>query len=114
MKELCFLLGPDEVLLWSDLRGTVNRMEDQRDRWDRIWQFKESLVEIAHCHPCGLLAFSYEDETTMEAIDAALGRALRYSVVTPDRVLLRAEGAEQIMLNDPWWAPLMRQAAGMQ
>ncbi|MBW2458668.1 MAG: hypothetical protein JRI68_29490 [Deltaproteobacteria bacterium] len=36
---------------------------------------------IAHSHPMGPVAFSQEDQTTMSALDSALGRRLRFSVV---------------------------------
>lgn len=88
-------------------------MPDSRTRWQAIWDRREELAEIAHSHPNGMAAFSATDETTMTAINSALGRAPRYSVVTPSVTLVRDAEGTRILQTDPWWADLLRLASGM-
>jgi len=66
-------------------------LPDSRDRWEAIWQLRHELSEIAHSHPVGPSAFSAEDTSTMAALDLALGRKLRYSVVAPKAMIVRAD-----------------------
>ena len=60
-REVCFLIGPDESVLWSDASDDPRFMPDSRERWERIWAAREQLVEIAHTHPLGGLHFSATD-----------------------------------------------------
>src|SRR5687768_15959006 len=92
LREVCFLIGHDGSVLWADASDSPVALPDSRDRWEAIWQLREELAEIAHSHPVGPLAFSAEDESTMEALDSALGRAVRYSVVAPRGTIVRADG----------------------
>jgi hypothetical protein len=62
----------------------------------------------------GPLAFSSEDESTMEALDAALGRKLVFSVVAPDGMIRRESKGEALVQGEPWWASLLRSASGMR
>ena len=88
---------------------------DSRARWEAIWGHRAQLAEIAHSHPVGPLAFSEEDETTMEALIQALGKRPRFSVVAPDGLLVRDhEGHESRAAEEPWWAQLLRLASGMR
>ena len=113
--EVCFLVGARDAVLWSDSSSSPSAMPDSRARWEAIWACRDDLVEIAHSHPVGPLVFSTEDDTTMQAVDAALGRALTYSVVTP-RALLRKHPDGQVAVehNEPWWADVLRAASGMR
>jgi proteasome lid subunit RPN8/RPN11 len=109
--EVCFLVGADGEVLWSDRSGSSAAMPDSRARWEAIWAHRDELALIAHSHPNGPLAFSAVDETTMAAVDAALGRPLRYAVVAPDGVTYRgpqfSQGPEQN------WVARMRDESGM-
>ncbi len=109
MREVCFLIGADGRVLWSDAGSSPVALADSRDRWEAIWRLRDRLVEIAHSHPVGPLAFSAEDETTMAAVLAALGRPLRFSVVAPAGVLARIDGHDQIVRDQPPWAARLRQ-----
>ena len=100
-------------MLWSDV-GTASALSDSRERWEAIWAARESLVEIAHSHPDGPLAFSEVDRTTMKALDTALGRPLRYLVVAPTGVKACQGGIEEIIDPEPPWAPGLRAASGME
>jgi len=109
--EVCFLIAGDGRVLWSD-RGSPGALPDSTDRWQAIWRHRDELDVIAHTHPGGLLAFSEEDRTTMAAIDAALGRPLRYAVVTVDAVFYRdLDGSQRVDRAEPDWVALLREAS---
>jgi len=114
LREVCFLIGPTGAVLWRDTGGTVSALPDSRERWQAIWARRDTLVEIAHSHPRGPLAFSAEDLTTMAALDAALGRPLGYCVVTAEKVLRRTAAGETLVAEpEPVWAPALRAASGL-
>jgi hypothetical protein len=113
-REVCFLIGTNQTLLWSDASGSPTAMPDSRRRWQAIWDRREKLCEIAHSHPTGPAAFSAVDESTMAALTSALGRKLRFSVVAPRAVVVRAGGADLIVDPEPWWADLLRLASGIE
>ncbi|MBX3188770.1 MAG: Mov34/MPN/PAD-1 family protein [Labilithrix sp.] len=121
MREVCMLIGEGDVVLWSDASDSPVRLPDSRARWEAIWSRREALVEIAHSHPVGPLAFSREDETTMAALVSALGRPMRFSVVAPGGTVrtvfapsvARVEEYETSLVeSEPWWASLLRLASG--
>lgn len=115
VSEVCFLLDAAGVVLWRDASGNPAALPDSRDRWTAIWACRATIAEIAHSHPAGLLGFSGEDLSTMEAIDAALGRPLAYSVVTADKVLRRASDGRTLVLDtEPPWVAALRAASGME
>ena len=78
-----------------------------------IWDHREHLEELSHSHPNGPLAFSKEDETTMQALETALGKELRFSVVAPAGVIAKQGNEVTPVDPEPWWANLMRLASGM-
>lgn len=128
LREVCLLIGRGDSILWSDASASPVWLPDSRERWAAIWRHRAELVEIAHSHPVGPLAFSAEDETTMAALAAALGRSPQFSVVAPGGMLRRcypprtADGTalsapvETLLLPaaEPWWAGLLRLASGMR
>jgi hypothetical protein len=113
MREVCFLIGDNGRLLWSDAGTSPVALADSRARWEAIWRLRDELTEIAHSHPVGPLRFSDEDETTMAALTAALGRALRFSVVAPSGMLTREAGADVVVTDEPEWAAALRRESGM-
>lgn len=114
-REVCFLIGEGDVVLWSDASTSPVALPDSRVRWEAIWSRRARLVEIAHTHPLGGAHFSSTDESTMQALDSGLGRRLVYSVVTPGAMLRRTpgeEGPEDALVDEePWWAELIRVAS---
>jgi hypothetical protein len=113
VREVCFLIGDGDAVLWSDASDSPIAMPDARDRWLAIWERRDRLVEIAHSHPNGPAAFSSTDESTMAALTAALGRELRFSVVAPEVTVARVDGETAEVDPEPWWADLLRLASGM-
>jgi hypothetical protein len=114
VSEVCFLLDASGVVLWQDASGDPAALPDSRERWCAIWAHREVLAEVAHSHPAGLLGFSAQDLSTMEAIDAALGRPLAYSVVTADKVLRRTpSGCTLVVDAEPSWVAALRLASRM-
>jgi hypothetical protein len=114
MREVCFLIDEGQNILWSDASNTAVRLPDSRARWEAIWTRRHTIVEIAHSHPVGPLAFSREDETTMAALESALGRSLAFSVVAPVGVVRKIGGEIGIVIDEPWWARLLRLASDMR
>lgn len=116
MREVFFLIGRNGAVLWSDAGDSAAALPDTRERWDAIWRLRDEIEELAHSHPAGPLGFSHEDETTMEALVAGLGRAICFSVVAPNGTVRRQkEGDVRVPINEePWWAALLRRASGME
>jgi len=115
MREVFFVIGRGGAVLWSDAGDSAAALPDTRERWDAIWRLKDEIEELVHSHPAGPLGFSHEDETTMEALTAGLGRDLCFSVVAPTGTVRRQKGSDvHVGLEDePWWASLLRRASGM-
>lgn len=109
-REVCFLIGRNGAILWADASDSPAALPDSRDRWDAIWRHRDELEVIAHSHPLGPSMFSAEDESTMEAVDGALGKKMNYMVVAP-RVTISREGT---VSPEPWWVALLRLASGMR
>jgi hypothetical protein len=128
-REVCLLIGRGGAVLWADASDDPAALPDSRARWEAIWSHREELEIIAHSHPVGPAAFSAEDESTMAAIDSALGRAMRYAVVAPHVTIVRVAPPGALpdvrgsqlserpgsgyLVPEPWWAGLIRLASGM-
>lgn len=114
MREVCFLVGRGEAILWADASDSPSALEDSRARWEAIWRHREDIEVIAHSHPNGPAAFSAEDLSTMAALDSALGKLVRYIVVAPHVTIARRGDSTDEVIPEPWWAALLRLASGMQ
>ncbi|RKH67717.1 hypothetical protein [Corallococcus llansteffanensis] len=112
-REVCLLIGPGDVVLWGDSFDDPLALPDSRERWEAIWSLRDTLVEVTHSHPEGPLGFSAEDETTMAALQVALGRPLRFSVVAPDGMVARVGGEDVPVRHEPPWAAPLRIASGL-
>jgi Prokaryotic homologs of the JAB domain len=113
MREVLYLVGDRGEVLWRDASDSPVLLADSRARWEAIWARREELREIAHSHPIGPCAFSAEDDTTMAALVAALGRDLRFSVVAPSGMIAREAGVEVLVADEPAWAEALRHESGM-
>lgn len=115
MREVCFLIGRGDAVLWADASDNPSALPDSRARWEAIWRLRGELEAIAHSHPVGPAAFSAEDESTMSAIDSALGRDVHYCIVAPHMTIARdGAGGETVQLaREPWWTEVLRLASGM-
>ena len=115
-REVCFLIGKGGAILWSDASDSPVALPDSRARWEAIWNSREELEVIAHSHPVGPAAFSAEDTSTMEALDSALGKPVKYVVVAPTKTISRQGDTQpdEDVSPEPWWVALLRLASGMQ
>lgn len=114
MREVCFIIGKGGAILWADASDSPSALPDSRARWEAIWTHRGDIEVIAHSHPIGPAAFSAEDNSTMEALDSALGRSIRYMVVAPRVTITRQAETTEEVIPEPWWAALLRLASGMQ
>jgi hypothetical protein len=108
------LVGRGDAILWADASDSAAALPDSRARWQAIWHHRDELEAIVHSHPVGPAAFSAEDESTMEALDSALGKTLRYCVVAPRVTISRIGERDERVSPEPWWADLLRLASGMR
>jgi hypothetical protein len=113
LREVCLLIGRGGTVLWSDASDSPVWLPDSRARWEAIWRLRGELEEIAHSHPVGPLGFSAEDETTMAALTEALGRPVRFSVVAPDGMVMRENGRDVRVTEEPCWTGRLRSESGM-
>jgi hypothetical protein len=114
VREVCLLVGRGDAILWADASDSASALPDSRARWEAIWSHRGELEAIVHSHPVGPAAFSAEDESTMQAIDSALGRAMRYCVVAPRATVARVGTRDDVISPEPWWAGVLRLASGMR
>jgi hypothetical protein len=114
VREVLFLIGKNDSVLWADASNSPAALPDTRERWEKIWALRAEIEEIAHTHPIGPLGFSYEDETTMSALTSALAKPIRFSVVAPDGMVLRQDGKDVRVEKEPWWTSILRTLSGMQ
>ncbi len=112
-REVFFLIGAGDVVLWRDWSASPLALPDSRARWEAIWERRAELVELAHSHPLGPEAFSAEDVSTMHALDDALGKRLRFSIVTATQYLVRGVNDEAVPGAAPAWVPALRAASGL-
>lgn len=110
MREVCFIIGRGGAVLWSDGSESPLALPDSRARWEAIWRLRAELECIVHSHPVGPHAFSAEDRSTMEAVEAALGRKVCWMVLSPQGLVV--ENGET-PAEQPWWTRLLRLASGM-
>ena len=114
-REVFLAIGTEGEILWSDASTTAYALPDSRERWLAIWRVRAQLKWLVHSHPHGPRAFSSEDVSTMQALDAALGKSLQYAVLAPDGLVSRDGAGGEDVRSDvkPWWVELLRLASGM-
>jgi hypothetical protein len=115
MREVCFLIGRGDAVLYADAGVSAAALPDSRSRWEAIWRHRDELELIVHTHPIGPSAFSAEDISTMAAIDSALGKPMRYCVVAPRLTISRLGNEATTTIDpEPWWVGVIRLASGMK
>jgi hypothetical protein len=115
MREVFFIIGKQDVVLWGDASASPVSLPDSRARWEAIWKRRRRIVEIAHSHPVGPLGFSATDESTMIALASGLGKNIVFSVVAAGGMVRRdEEGKDVIVEREPWWTNVLRLASGMK
>lgn len=112
MRETCFIITRDEQIL-RIYTGNRTHIADSQARWKAIWTYRYEIEEIVHTHPGGLLCFSEEDLTTMQAVESATGCEYIWSIATSDGYL-RRQGFEGVDINvvaggRAWWLPTLRE-----
>jgi hypothetical protein len=106
MREVCFILVEDKIL--RAYFGSATKIPDNRERWEIIWQHRNEITEIAHSHPGEFLDFSSEDLTTMEAVEAGVGKTFTWSIITKNGFLSRYGDRDTRRDDFPWWLDLLR------
>ena len=112
MREVCFILVGDRIL--RVYFGSRTSIPDSLERWQIIWDHRAEITEIAHSHPGNFLDFSNEDLTTMQAVEAGLGRNLIWSIITKDGFLSRTDGKDTPRPDSPWWLELIRKLSYLE
>lgn len=114
MREVFFIIGKDDIVLHEEASTSPIALPDARSRWERIWELRDEIVELSHSHPLGPLGFSDVDESTMAALESALGKKIVFSVVAPEATVRRdLDGKTSIVAVEPPWAARMRELSGM-
>jgi hypothetical protein len=121
--ENAVVIGEDgNPIHWHTPPGrSAGSIPDSADLWDILWENRDHLAGVAHSHPGrGIPGPSYEDVTTFAAVEAALGRKLRWwitseneLVVATRRGLNRAGSSiydtERVEpFKAPWWCDRLR------
>lgn len=106
-REVFLIVGRGDAVLWSDASDSALALPDSRARWEAIWRHRAELELIVHSHPVGPHAFSAEDESTMAAVESALGKRLTWAVLSPKGLLVRRDGVDATATEVPWWAALL-------
>jgi hypothetical protein len=114
MREVFVIIGRGDAVLWSDASDSALTLPDSRARWEALWRHRDELELIVHSHPVGPHAFSAEDESTMAAVESALGRKLTWGVLSPRGLLVRRDGVDTTAPSLPWWAGLVRLSSQMK
>lgn len=112
-REVFFLIGRGDAVLWSDTGESALALPDSRARWEALWRHRAEIELVVHSHPIGPHAFSAEDESTMAAVEPALGKTLAWAVLSPKGLLVRRDGKDETATALPWWADVLRLASGM-
>jgi len=82
----------------------VALLPDSRDLWDIFWTNRDNILGFAHSHPgSGMRAAmpSWEDVTTFDAIEKALGKRLRWWITSNDVVLLHLKVSAERYSYEP-------------
>ena len=88
--EAAVIIDVDGLAIhWHEPPGrSAGHLPDSRDLWSIIWEHRDRIAGIAHSHPgSGVPGPSWEDITTFAAIEAALGRRLRWWITSADHVI---------------------------
>lgn len=78
-----------QPILWHVPEGrSAAYLPDSRGLWKAIWEHRENVLGFAHSHPgSGQPGPSSEDLSTFEAVEAALGRRLKWWICSSDQLI---------------------------
>ena len=118
MTEIAVVVDVDgSPLHWHLPPGrTAVAIPDSPELWEVLWRYRDRVAGIAHTHPgAGIPVPSKEDLTTFAACEAALGRRVRWWIVTRDHArCFRWGGPERLEYTtcedaeDPPWLEALR------
>lgn len=76
---------------------------DSRDLWEVMWENRDNLLGVAHSHPgFGLARPSWEDITTFQACEEALGKRLDWWIITQSSIELFRYQEPELENIDPY------------
>ena len=123
MLEAGVLLNRDgDALYWHLPAGrSAGALPDSASLWAIMWEHRDELLGFAHSHPGhGVPRPSHTDVTTFAAIEAALGRRLRWPIINWDMVVEvcwvgpgRLDYATVPHRAEPSWAGALRAVSGL-
>src|SRR5262245_44162606 len=88
LEAACVVAIDGSVIYWHMPAGrSSGALPDSRSLWEVLWSERARLDAVAHTQPGrGSPEPSQEDLTTFAAVEAALGRRLRWWIATADRM----------------------------
>lgn len=90
MTEVGVVVGLDGTALHWHLPPdrSAGALPDSVDLWEVLWTRRQEVLGIAHSHPgAGVPVPSWTDLTTFAAIEAGLGRRLRWWITSADELI---------------------------
>ena len=89
------------AIFWPSVPGSAGSIPDNRNLWDRLWENRDILGGVAHTHPWdGPTSPSGTDLTTFAAIEAGLGKALIWPIVTMTHVSFWAKRGARMAIRE--------------
>lgn len=98
---------------------SVGYLPDNRSLWDVLWENRDNLLGFAHSHPGeGLPGPSHEDVTTFAAVEAALGKRLKWYIISRTGLVVcewrgphRLTYSVEPILSAPAWLERLREVS---
>lgn len=109
-----------KILFWHlPVDRTIASLPDSRNLWDVLWDNRKIVAGFAHSHPgAGIPSPSWTDVTTFAAIEAGLGRRLKWWITSEDSCIdLAWSGPDKhhylgrTMTDEPLWLPPLRKVS---
>ena len=101
-REVACVIGAQgQVLGWFE--GSYGQVPDSQALWLLLWEQRENVVGVAHTHPGrGVPTPSYEDTSTWEAVEAALGHSLLWWISSADTLRWWCSEHPPLLPPTPW------------
>lgn len=93
----------EQPIYWHEPRDRSGvLLPDSPTLWEVIWENRRRVASFAHTHH-RMIEFSQTDETTFTAIERALGRPLRWWIVTQERCSMYWRFRTRWTTGRDWW-----------